>query len=60
MPPELTAPDPPHDEAHWRRMMYTMWLAMFFVFLEWTLGSAFVIFFGWSTMWPIMTLLDRV
>jgi len=42
MPPEMIAPDPPHDEAHWRRMMYTMWLAMFFVFLEWTLGSAFV------------------
>ena len=56
----MIAPDPPHDGAHWRRMMYTMWLAMFFVFLEWTLGSAFEIFFGWSTMWPIMTLLDRV
>ncbi len=39
--PDLPA-DPPHDDAHWRRMMYTMWLAMFFVFLEWTLGSAFV------------------
>ena len=23
-------------------MLYTMWLAMFFVFLEWTLGSAFM------------------
>ena len=34
--------DPPHDEAHWRRMLYTMWLAMFLVFLEWTLGMAFV------------------
>jgi DHA1 family multidrug resistance protein-like MFS transporter len=33
---------PPHDDAHWRRMLYTMWLAMFFVFLEWTLGMAFV------------------
>ena len=34
--------DPPHDDVHWRRMLYTMWLAMFFVFLEWTLGMAFV------------------
>ncbi len=33
---------PDHPEPPWRRTLYTMWLAMFFVFLEWTLGMTFV------------------
>jgi MFS family permease len=34
--------DKPEGEEHWRRVLYTMWLAMFFVFLEWTLGMTFL------------------
>ncbi len=30
------------EEAHWRRTLYSLWLAMFFVFLEWTFGMTFV------------------
>ncbi len=30
-----------HD-PHWRRTLYSLWLAMFFVFLEWTFGMTFV------------------
>jgi DHA1 family multidrug resistance protein-like MFS transporter len=29
-------------EVHWRRTLYGLWLAMFFVFLEWTFGMTFV------------------
>jgi DHA1 family multidrug resistance protein-like MFS transporter len=27
---------------HWRRTLYSLWVAMFFVFLEWTFGMTFV------------------
>ncbi len=30
------------DQTHWRRTLYSLWLAMFFVFLEWTFGMTFV------------------
>jgi MFS transporter, DHA1 family, multidrug resistance protein len=42
MPSDYATPSAPLDPAHSRRMLYTMWLAMFFVFLEWTLGSTFM------------------
>jgi len=32
----------PEEERHWRRTLYSLWLAMFFVFLEWTFGMTFV------------------
>jgi MFS family permease len=32
----------PEGERHWRRTLYSLWLAMFFVFLEWTFGMTFV------------------
>ena len=31
-----------HDPRHWRRTLYSMWLAMFFVFLEWTFAMTFL------------------
>jgi len=30
------------ETRHWRRTLYSLWLAMFFVFLEWTFGMTFV------------------
>jgi DHA1 family multidrug resistance protein-like MFS transporter len=30
------------EQAHWRRTLYTLWLAMFFVFLEWTFAMTFM------------------
>jgi len=41
---EQTSGGPPgaEQEAHWRRTLYSLWLAMFFVFLEWTFGMTFV------------------
>jgi len=35
-------PDHEHDLRHWRRTLYSMWLAMFFVFLEWTFAMTFL------------------
>ena len=32
----------PRQKTHWRRTLYSLWLAMFFVFLEWTFGMTFV------------------
>ncbi len=32
----------PSGGPHWRRTLYSLWLAMFFVFLEWTFGMTFV------------------
>jgi DHA1 family multidrug resistance protein-like MFS transporter len=29
-------------EVHWRRTLYSLWLAMFFVFLEWTFAMTFM------------------
>ncbi|MBN1630002.1 MAG: MFS transporter, partial [Thermoleophilia bacterium] len=39
---EPTDDDTPDGEKHWRRTLYTLWIAMFFVFLEWTFGMTFV------------------
>jgi len=39
---EPTDHDTPEGEKHWRRTLYTLWIAMFFVFLEWTFGMTFV------------------
>lgn len=41
---EQTSGGPPgaEEQAHWRRTLYSLWLAMFFVFLEWTFGMTFV------------------
>ncbi len=33
---------PKADQRRWRRMLYSMWLAMFFVFLEWTFAMTFL------------------
>ena len=43
-PPETKRRDDetPDGERHWRRTLYSLWLAMFFVFLEWTFGMTFV------------------
>lgn len=30
------------QDTHWRRTLYSLWLAMFFVFLEWTFAMTFV------------------
>jgi DHA1 family multidrug resistance protein-like MFS transporter len=38
--PQLAAE--PSADRHWRRVLYTMWLAMFFVFLEWTFAMTFL------------------
>ncbi len=35
-------PDLPGDGPHWRRTLYSLWLAMFFVFLEWTFAMTFL------------------
>ncbi|MFB3879838.1 MAG: MFS transporter [Armatimonadota bacterium] len=40
-PPLHTETEAEH-ERHWRRTLYSLWLAMFFVFLEWTFGMTFV------------------
>ncbi|UCH33675.1 MAG: MFS transporter [Armatimonadota bacterium] len=40
---EANGPRGGDDEAgHWRRTLYGMWLAMFFVFLEWTFAMTFL------------------
>ena len=39
--PIHTQTEAEHDR-HWRRTLYSLWLAMFFVFLEWTFGMTFV------------------
>jgi DHA1 family multidrug resistance protein-like MFS transporter len=36
-----TTPRPESAAPHWRRMLYSMWLAMFFVFLEMTFAMTF-------------------
>jgi len=40
--PKLWPEDPGGEHRHWRRTLYTMWLAMFFVFLEWTFAMTFM------------------
>ena len=43
-PTSITSPgdEGAGDDRHWRRTLYGLWLAMFFVFLEWTFGMTFV------------------
>ena len=42
MKQQATHDDRPEGEAHWRRTLYSLWIAMFFVFLEWTFAMTFL------------------
>jgi MFS transporter, DHA1 family, multidrug resistance protein len=42
MQPEVTPTTVVPEDTHWRRTLYAMWVAMFFVFLEGTFGAAFL------------------